>query len=500
MYKVFLHPDVDKFLKNMSAEAQINLMRTLRDLKSFGLTSMVPAYVFWNTATEATIFCSFNLLNPGMHEGLIVKIFYRRRFNKRYYIRSVEYYKNESGRDWETGLQSKLESIGFVEQRIGKYREIDQDEILRPLETPFKMRFLQTKHTRTKTHFTTAQEMELLFYGSPLQIIIADRVRKRHGSGMAFPPCFDEGEFVAFGRKAEYEGRSLSAFLQDQQKRHPHRLLLVDFVDETDPFSHAHRDYLLQIGLQLKTYYDGLDLLVVDVVIRDQYGKTAYFKEFERYRRSRNLAADHPSASNPFIMVVNKPVDRDQDNAALGLPERLDNRLLDIDLIHGIDHNQLTNPLETKPFAQNLARCSHQLFRIAGLTAHKVGIVVKDFRGMSEVDVASAIWKMSASNVIISCFHPEGSPKFRTVVRACADIILRGYPYITVLQCDQAMRPGAGARVFLYAENLEYEHDDLDNEAEIFSIQRSISTAYSQIPGFGNDDECETPLIQRSIG
>ena len=490
MKQIFLHPDVDEFIQHADTETQMNLMCLMRDLKFYGLTSINPAFIRWTGLTTASVFVSYNRFDLSMAKGLVVKIFFRHRFNNRYYIRSIEPFARDPKKTHSDGLADKMACRTIEDKRVSKYRDMHHSEFNSVLATPFRTRFLLTKHNRERTEFTLAQERELQFYKNPQQIIITKRMERHHRSDAPFSADDHTTETVKFDRMQDFVGLSLSDFLEDQRRQNPNRLLFVNFVDETDPISLAHRDYLNDLGLHLTISFPDLDPLFIDVVICDHHGETGYFQEFERYSRTRGIPADHPSSGNPFIALLGKLLDRGQDHQAMGLTERMDRRLLDIDLIHGIERDKLAEYGAYKPFAKNLNAYTHQIYRAAGLTTDRAALAVKDYRGQSPLEVARAKLNMMTSNVLVSCFHPPESPEFKTVHMACIDMALHGYPYITILLCDYEIPDPAGAEVLLAKEISSLLHDDLlDFPKDAIALQTSIEKAYRQISGIGNSDE-----------
>ncbi len=411
-------------MKLLSAQSEKTLLDTFEKIMYGSLVQLPMGKVKMLWGNRFSLKLTHNIFNDIMRDGLIVNGFYTDGEGDTYYIRDI--YEINSGLCTKTG---KYKTSSYTHQHYEEEENIDEYQILElnwfTQDTPHK------ENLATTTPVLTVLQR---FYDSP------DHIKRLHthvlnyGGKMPFGRPFDEyythKKFNAIS--CCFDNMDLKDYISKLGNKN-NTLIFCNFINETDPLSLAQAGYTRVIASLLKLYFKHIKVEITDIVIVDQTGHTAYYKEYKEYYAQNSLGKDYKGKSPvPFTMMFGHIPKKSGDQTEL--PLIAEGRLLDFDLFYKCELASEYD--DRKQMRHNVASNTNKIMKYAAAmnTITNVGLI--NYLGRVEKDVSSTITRLSDTAVVLLVNGESASKEMNVAVGAVASAILNGYPNVVIVQTD----------------------------------------------------------------
>ncbi|OAB55822.1 hypothetical protein AY600_17970 [Phormidium willei BDU 130791] len=366
---------------------------------------------------------------------------------------------------------------------------------------PFVQRACGREGLVSRMHIpiTTAMEIEGRFYASPRQIERGKAAEQRFATPSALPAWI----VSEYCRRMRFDPPmadrphipGLTGAIE-AARQHPETMVIVNFVDELDPFSLAQQEFINLVITCLPRQSPRLRIDIIDVVIRDREGRRAFEQEFRAFHAANLLGADAARApASPFTGVLGQrlPDVEEEHPAVLPLFDR--RRLYDFDLFAGC--RDAEGRVEARGsyargaerYKLNLRRAVFNLFKLAAeICTRETMIEFKDLRGLSHPEAVSFMYSLSKRAALVAVNAGRESEAFTLACMGSTQAIFEGFPNVIVLLVDE---PRAPYKLRVYtsfdAGGIYYYDYAFPCEAagDVLTIADDIREAYREIPTLG---------------
>ncbi len=502
-FKIKVHPRVIKSIEKLSHSVRFNLFRQLKIVVTEGLTAQTlanlkihayPRNTFTIAADSEAVF------NSHIEEGCLLRGFYPEDFSQVYYIQQLKCIKDKrclgvSGR-FDENCKS-LEKIG--EEPTEKYQEITLERIRSELANPFSY-FLPKSKNNVLTNSSRNPIMYFrgMFYESLSRLDQVMAVRLHHNEQPMIPAWVVAGDSAySLHNRAEYKKETIDTLLDKVPEK---TLRFINFIDEQDPHSIAHMEYVRLLICTIKRkVYRHLDIENVDIVIRDSEGETPLFRHCkEQFSTQINL---NTNGTWPILLVMG---DTPRDISQILRAEQsffIQDKpyIARFHLFETFSFGDMT--LEYSDYTSNedthyrasLSAATHTLFEIAGMHTDYYSVCTLDLRHKGHTSITSSIVDLCENSIVILTKYPRESRGFKLLVEAAGHMMLHGYPYVTIVIVNENIEGYDTVEIIADIEDFSFysftqqEIDqECDDEKLITQIMGTIYQAYHE-----NDALCD---------
>ena len=418
-----------------------SVLRSLWTIHHYGVTELLPGRVRFSDYGAFAAFAPQKQFTAKLEDGVFIHGFWQEEFSGDFYIHRVE--RIVEGKNIETGSYSYLipDYAREHRQNLEEYRLIDKNWIAAEKGGAFVRKAKEGLNAFYKVADTSADYMEkAAFYQNIRDFLRLNRVAREHGSR----PVWDKETAdhrchrITLNRGGPHAptGIPLERFIQSLITDEG-QLVLVQFIDQQDVLHQAQDEFLNMLAYYIKDDFTGIEVTILDVVVRDERGTTQYLKDLKSFHGNNHLGPGGSrcnGALNPFVSLFGKVKEGARDR----LPEkeeREDGRLLDFDLLYGCRSAENGND-EHSFYKINLQRAIHDVMRCAGLIANGSRGFIKDFRGIPEEALDDAQWQLERRSVVIKVYGRKQNPTYRQAAQAYYNLRLSGCPYVVLLLAD----------------------------------------------------------------
>lgn len=447
-----------------------SIMRQLGEIRDFGITELLPGRVRLGFGNDFTVFAPNKHFSLKNKDGAAIRGFWKEDFDKAFYIYKIR--EIIEGRCKETGrrynsLWSCLDDPR--PQDFSEYRKLEKDWIEKELEKPFVAKAHDNLNIINKTDATLSMYIEkICFYERIGDIFRFAEVAQGQGTETPWSKLRTWKRAKCFCFNAEHRAKkrakTIHAFIHESLEQ-PETLLFVHFKDEQNALCHAQAAFINVMSFYLKELHEDINIIIVDVIVRDEKGGEPYLAEWKEYFKNNMLGIGGSCLKGepaPFVMVLGNP-HKDTWAGQIAFVRKQGNRLVDFDLFSGC-RNGGDDKENNDLFKKNVKKAMHEIWRTAGIVANSAITLHKDYRGLPEYDVEERIWDLEDNAVVIK-IHTAENDVFKMANKLCNHLMSSGCPYVTLVLADGP-------------EDIIEVHDDTDKYTEIYNIDGSEGTLW----------------------
>lgn len=268
----------------------------------------------------------------------------------------------------------------------------------------------------------------------------------------------------------------------------------VSFIDKTDAFSMAQQDFVRIMAINLKQTFRSNSFEIVEIIIKDEGGKTPHYDLFLQEHRRNLLLNSQPGDSfgslpKSFSVLIGTPSTDGNKRAQI---------LMCFDLFKGCVYgHQLPHEFSAHRtvrqhrlsernntiFQSNIKYLTHTLMALTGYCAPKASSRSFDMRGREDIDLASAYVMLGKHAVVVTVADEKGSRAEKLALKAADHMALRGYPHVMTLLIDRHDKDADVVEVHIADEYCYYGHsaeklENRDDDEFAIGICIDIERAY----------------------
>ena len=465
MKKVFVSEEGEKVIDDASAIGRCTLIHLLQKLFLYGPTGLPPGRVKWISEREALIFAPDNLLDIGFAEGYAAQILLPDPPEGATYIRWLRRITLENPDACQTMLFEAISAEVPPEAHfdLSEYTPIDEDMVFDQTRNPFVNKTFWDKNSRNHVPSTPQSEMKAFFFPTLQDLRISKSVQFAHSYGQAHYDQFrsDSHEIVLFDEHRNSDEPSLREFIKQQIERHPARMIVTMFLDDTEITNRAHQDFFNMMANWSAVYFPMLQITFIDVIVKTDTGPTSHYDDFAYLHKTRiDANKDKENEPAPFIMISGR-VPPELRETYIEHP-RIDDRLVEIDLFGGV-LVQKKQTLKELRYQKNVRSSIHEFLRVAGVFSQKVRGLTRDYTDLPDDERMSNIKELCRFGLVISYSARRLSKARRAAEDVYATLKRSGYPYLTLVR-----EPGSEdcVRIYGYLGRKFYDHSDFSDHQE----------------------------------
>ncbi|MEJ8472875.1 hypothetical protein [Roseibium algae] len=484
-FKIAVHPDVMDTLNALSPALRANVYFILRTIMEGGLTALNQTNITFGgrPSNGFALKVPTHLGDINVIDGFLIQGFFPKDFDQTFYLQSIE----------ELTSNKKIFSLPrYVDPPEG----LDVYNTAAYLPITFGDAQKATAHpigslirTRLHTPWCPALVIERYFYPHLPALEAAVKCRQNLGSSPMLETKI--GDYVDY---IEVFERGTSLDFEALQDAPADTIRLVSFIDKTDAFSMAQQDFVRIMAINLKQTYQNNSFEIIEIIIKDEGGKTPHFDLFLQEHRRNLLLNSQPGNSfgglpKSFSILIGAPHTDENRQAQI---------LMCFDLFQGCVYGHQL-PYEFSPhrtvrqhhlsernsgiFRSNIKYLTHTLMALTGYCAPKAFSRSYDMRGREDIDLASAYVMLGKHAVVVSVADERGSRAEKLALKAASHMALRGYPHVMTLLVDRYDDDSDMVEVHIADELNYYGHsvedlESLDDEDFALGICLDIEKAY----------------------
>jgi len=408
-----------------------SVLRQLGELQGNGLTSLLPGRLQFWCNHDFAIYAPRRQFSVGTEDGAVLRGYWCEPFDQSYYLYDLQ--EITGGQYKDTDKTFYL--FDRVERPAGLAREdfelADNNWLEGEMKKPFINKANGEMNRVSSTNATMASYIEeVCFYGGLDAIDDTAALAREQDTRTAWDYQHSK-ERVAW---LSAEGMDVDALIDDiaAQKQ---TLLFVHFVDPADALSAAQADFINLMAFYLHNNYPALQLKILPVALPGHAAlRDHYFENNMLARSGRRLGGK----AWPFVMVFGTAL-RDALEHQTSYVRKQGARLLDFDLFEGcramLENRQHCNFAADDRFKRNLRRALHETSRYAGLVGNNARTLLKDYTGMDEQDVYSAMFWLERNSVVLK-LHRDEDDLTTMATGLCNHLKSSGCPYVSLVLCD----------------------------------------------------------------
>ena len=413
----------------MPAKLQAVCFHSLKCIQIQGLTEVFPGNININSKGQFKIKFVEEDHPDRLKNGVVMK-------------GSVEYNKAQNHKICFTHIEGILEGKK-IERPVWKklkqkFVPVDAEWLNAQQMNPFIRQACQHKTNRQSiTDYSASYiEMKRCFYRNIGHVEIFKKHHEVFGSFLTTDSksCHGETQLITLDPRKEKKTRpSLLSDTLDRLKKDARKpYIIVNFIDELDPFFHAQLFLMAHMTNILKRNYEAANITIVDVVIRGKEGISYYQEEYRMY--SKESPMPRHKSHEPFSMLIFSPHYGMHNNENIRQLFSSCYKTLYFDLFSGCRETDLTPEEKDKRFLKNRDLIMHEMYAAAGSYVPWYYLEVKDLRGDSDEKIQEVTTFLSKDSVVVRVNGNRGN--LEIVKNACACSFVAGYPYIAIVWAD----------------------------------------------------------------
>ena len=452
IYDLAVHPEVLEAIEGLPATTRQRVVTAFSTICMDGLNALNHKKLRWRSERDFALAISRTAFDMQLENGVTAEGFVGGNDFPTVYItalqpvegkRRISRYSHGIGR----GLPSD-------ETGRADYITIGNNWFAAELRNPFVKKALTDDRFRL-AYLPVTYPMVLAsrFYGDLRQVQLAKRAEDLYG----FAPRYSDAAAAAFCAAADHpfervrfdrraaagaQHSSLSVFLRRAVMR-PESLIIVNFIDEQDPFSRTQKEFINAALCFLQLHYRRLRPLIVDVIIKDEEGATPHWEDFLSYHgQHRFPVARFKRGLSPFSMVWGR-LHQDLAGEQRELPFDGQHRLFDIDLFQGCRDSEQSEILKDSHYRVNLDQAFFNLIRAGGVVVEKgVKVEVRDLCDLSDEALREALGEIMKSSAVVLVNGEGNSALSKVAIDAACEAQLSGFPFVAII-LTECIEPGS---------------------------------------------------------
>ncbi len=286
-FQVKVHKDVLSGMELLPPVVQGEMVRSLSAMASGGHTHIEPASVAYINDSEFNIYAYENKEKMFMQDGISLKCYFSAVNDGEYYITQITDIINGNNaltNNW-VGFDGTLGSTPFEFDDINKkdFSVLDGDwfdwhsDLATALQCPYES--------------DPILKLQRLFYTNLAEIDKKHLIRiGLKTPKLAFPnPAIGIRSFPVDKITASHKNHTDNDPLFVSHRigiriNDPSALVVVNWVDESEPYSWVNTELMIMICNMMKEIYPNLRIKILEIVIRDSAGNDVYSKEYSKWQ------------------------------------------------------------------------------------------------------------------------------------------------------------------------------------------------------------------------
>ncbi|MBL4836418.1 MAG: hypothetical protein JKY34_02475 [Kordiimonadaceae bacterium] len=254
-----------------------------------GHTSLQPSVICQGPHNRFTIFAG--TIDPAtliFKNGVAMTGFFPVPFSQTYYIEDIR--QAVDGWWLDTDGMALTFHLAKDDEYTGVYTVENIDQNYTPLPKKF---YTDAPPSFDPMKAIMSETLDSLFYSSLRDVSKTIDHRKLTGADRPFP-----SRLVGLGHpttrdidvryKAGYDNVTINHMVGSLIDRKG-RLCLVNWVDETDPWSMTHREIAPLLSFAVRKIYPDIHFHVLNLTIRDELGNEPYMQDFQAFKKQMKL-------------------------------------------------------------------------------------------------------------------------------------------------------------------------------------------------------------------
>ncbi len=431
-FVVKIDKNILRQIERLPLKLQTEFLLNALIISKSGLSIFPPHYLKLGTRDSFALFIPTPEDNFRHQNGLVLKGHLRRNKNPEkehkaaIYIRG--YHKLNNGKvNGRLGSNGALEAERVIDRKkLSGYLTLDYDELERKYASPRIKALAEKRSVVLKSIARSRNSMiDTLFYKDLREVMAYGAHIRKFQSDAPFQYLVpnDRCDYCRLDSPTDsVTGKEVTIYDVLQARKTGDIIFLVNFVDELDAFTHAQKSFTAMLAEGIQQIIPYSEVAVVDVIIRDKFGKKPFWGEFLKYTERAEWVGFSRKDSNtpsPFSMIMG----RLRGTHAIS-------KLLDFDLFRGC-RDLSTLDQSNLLYKQNLSRIIHQAFGVVGFTTDVFSVLTKDFTLFDQSEVLTRIEELSQQTVTV-IFNAEDDEAYQRALQASIHLVSEGYPYIAM--------------------------------------------------------------------